>query len=89
MKEEKEGVKAAEQEKPKKRRNRKKNRKNEMRKSYFAGMISMLAIVMIVLVGTTFLWPGSSADHPGRLLVVAEDGGDQSDDQPALRGRCG
>ena len=86
MKEEKEGVKAAEQEKPKKRRNRKKNRKNEMRKSYFAGMISMLAIVMIVLVGTTFLWPGSSAD---RLLVVAEDGGDQSDDQPALRGRCG
>ena len=65
MKEEKEGVKAAEQEKPKKRRNRKKNRKNEMRKSYFAGMISMLAIVMIVLVGTTFLWPGSSADHPG------------------------
>ena len=62
---EKEGVKAAEQEKPKKRRNRKKNRKNEMRKSYFAGMISMLAIVMIVLVGTTFLWPGSSADHPG------------------------
>ena len=28
-------------------------------------MISMLAIVMIVLVGTTFLWPGSSADHPG------------------------
>ena len=41
MKEEKEGVKAAEQEKPKKRRNRKKNRKNEMRKSYFAGMISM------------------------------------------------
>lgn len=65
MKEEKEGVKAAEQEKPKKRRNRKKNRKNEMRKSYFAGMISMLALVMIVLVGTTFLWPGSSADHPG------------------------
>lgn len=65
MKEEKEGVKAAEQEKPKKRRNRKKNRKNEMWKSYFAGMISMLAIVMIVLVGTTFLWPGSSADHPG------------------------
>ena len=65
MKEEKEGIKAAEQEKPKKRRNRKKNRKNEMRKSYFAGMISMLAIVMIVLVGTTFLWPGSSADHPG------------------------
>ena len=57
MKEEKEGVKAAEQEKPKKRRNRKKNRKNEMRKSYFAG--------------------------------VAEDGGEQSDDQPALRGRCG
>ena len=65
MKEEKEGIKAAEQEKPKKRRNRKKNRKNEMRKSYFAGMISMLALVMIVLVGTTFLWPGSSADHPG------------------------
>mgnify|MGYP000169965806 CR=1 FL=1 len=60
-----------------------------MRKSYFAGMISMLALVMIVLVGTTFLWPGSSADHPGGFWVVAEDGGDQSDDQPALRGRCG
>lgn len=51
------------EEKPKKRR--KKNRKNEMRKSYFAGMVSMLAIVLIIAVGTTFLWPGSSADHPG------------------------
>lgn len=51
------------EEKPKK--NRKKNRKNEMRKSYFAGMVSMLAIVLIIAVGTTFLWPGSSADHPG------------------------
>ena len=60
-----------------------------MRKSYFAGMISMLAIVMIVLVGTTFLWYGKQCGPPRRLLVVAEDGGDQSDDQPALRGRCG
>lgn len=51
------------EEKPKK--HRKKNRKNEMRKSYFAGMVSMLAIVLIIAVGTTFLWPGSSADHPG------------------------
>ena len=68
MKEEKEGVKAAEQEKPKKRRNRKKNRKNEMRKSYFAGMISMLAIVMIVLVGTTFLWPGSRHNYRNQQL---------------------
>lgn len=51
------------EEKPKK--HRKKKRKNEMRKSYFAGMVSMLAIVLIIAVGTTFLWPGSSADHPG------------------------
>ncbi len=63
MKEEKEKPEAAKPAKSKKRR--KKNRKNEMRKSYFAGMISMLAIVLIIAVGTTFLWPGSSADHPG------------------------
>ncbi len=66
MKEEKESAGSAEPEKPAKtKKRRKKNRKNEMRKSYFAGMISMLAIVLIIAVGTTFLWPGSSADHPG------------------------
>ncbi len=66
MKEEKEKPEAVETAKPaKSKKRRKKNRKNEMRKSYFAGMISMLAIVLIIAVGTTFLWPGSSADHPG------------------------
>lgn len=61
--EEKGNAKAAERERQKK--SKKKNRRNEMRKSYFAGMISMLAIVLILAVGTTFFWPGSSADHPG------------------------
>ena len=61
--EEKGNAKATEREKQKK--SKKKNRRNEMRKSYFAGMISMLAIVLILAVGTTFFWPGSSADHPG------------------------
>lgn len=42
-----------------------KKRGNECRKSFFAGMLCMMAIGMILLVGTTFLWPGSSAEHPG------------------------
>ena len=60
-----------------------------MRKSYFAGMISMLAIVMIGACRNNVSLAGKQCGPPRRLLVVAEDGGDQSDDQPALRGRCG
>ena len=37
----------------------------------------MLALVMIVLVGTTFLWPGSLVRTTGGFWSWREDGGDQ------------
>ena len=89
MKEEKEGVKAAEQEKPKKRRNRKKNRKNEMKEELLCGHDFDAGDCNDRACRNNVSLAGKQCGPPRRLLVVAEDGGDQSDDQPALRGRCG